>query len=70
MPFWKFQNVYILQKIASCFDHFPLNQIVNTCIYAVTKNNLAIVVHLSAEKSSIYDVIMSYSNKNVWIQNV
>ena len=31
----------------------------------ITKNNSAITVYLSAEKSSIYDVIMSYSNKNV-----
>ena len=31
----------------------------------VTKNNLVITVYLSAEKSSIYNVIMSYLNKNV-----
>ena len=40
---------YILQ-IASCFDHFPLNQIVNICVYIYGNiNNSVIVVHLSAE---------------------
>ena len=56
-------NIYY--KIATYFDHFPLNQIVNNCVYMVTQNNLVIAVHLSAKNSSIYDVIMSYSNKNV-----
>ena len=37
--FSKFSE-YILQKITSSFDHFPLKYIVNTCVYMITYYNI------------------------------